>query len=57
MMATLPSADIDQMIAEDHGAQAVCHFCGKKYDFTAAELRAIEEHAQNKRTKKEDDEK
>ena len=57
MMATLPSADIDQMIAEDHGAQAVCHFCGKKYDFTAAELRAIEEHAQNKKTKKEDDEK
>ena len=57
MMATLPSADIDQMIAEDHGAQAVCHFCGKKYDFNAAELRAIEEHAQNKKTTKEDDEK
>lgn len=57
MMATLPSADIDQMIAEDHGAQAVCHFCGKKYDFNVAELRAIEEHAQNKKTTKEDDEK
>lgn len=41
-LASLSSADIEQMITEDHGAEAICHFCGKKYQFSEAELRQIE---------------
>ncbi|MGX0032147.1 redox-regulated HSP33 family molecular chaperone [Staphylococcus capitis] len=26
------------MIDEDHGAEAVCHFCGNKYQYTESEL-------------------
>lgn len=34
-------AELDAMIEEDHGAEAVCHFCNKKYTFTEDELRAL----------------
>jgi molecular chaperone Hsp33 len=29
------------MIAEDNGAEAVCHFCMQRYQFTASELEAM----------------
>lgn len=31
--------DIEAMISEDHGAEAVCKFCGNKYTYTEDELR------------------
>ena len=44
-LASLPQADIDDMIAKDHGAQAVCHFCGAKYDYSEADLKQIMKEA------------
>lgn len=35
--------ELDAMIEEDHGAEAVCHFCNKHYHFTEDELRALRE--------------
>lgn len=29
------------MIKEDHGAEAVCHFCGNKYNYSEAELNQL----------------
>ena len=29
------------MIKEDHGAEAVCHFCGNKYKYTEEELNVL----------------
>ena len=29
------------MIDEDHGATAVCHFCGDQYQFSERELEAV----------------
>jgi molecular chaperone Hsp33 len=29
------------MIAADHGAEAVCKFCGNKYTYSEADLRAM----------------
>ena len=29
------------MIEQDKGAEAVCHFCGKKYEFNEEELTKI----------------
>lgn len=26
------------MIKEDHGAEAICHFCGNKYNYSEVEL-------------------
>ena len=31
-------AEIHSMIKEDHGAEAVCHFCGNKYQYSESEL-------------------
>ena len=44
-LASLPQADIEDMIAKDHGAQAVCHFCGAKYDYSEADLKQIMKEA------------
>lgn len=44
-LASLPQADIDDMIAKDHGAQAVCHFCGAEYDYSEADLKRIMKEA------------
>ncbi|MCP0886822.1 Hsp33 family molecular chaperone HslO [Ligilactobacillus sp. WILCCON 0076] len=41
ILATLPVGDIEEMIAQDHGAQAICHFCGNKYNFSEEELKEI----------------
>lgn len=35
---TLGTSEIQAMIDEDHGAEAVCSFCGNKYHFDEAEL-------------------
>ena len=42
-LASLGHGDIQEMIEQDHGAEAVCHFCGKKYFFTEDELKKIQE--------------
>lgn len=34
-------ADLKQLIEEDHGAEAVCRFCHKKYHFNEVELTAL----------------
>lgn len=41
VLTSLPTDQIQEMADEDHGAEAVCHFCGKKYQFTEDELRKI----------------
>lgn len=41
VMATLAKKDLVAMIEEDHGAEAVCKFCGTKYQYSEDELRAI----------------
>ncbi|HLR79495.1 MAG TPA: Hsp33 family molecular chaperone HslO [Bacillota bacterium] len=40
-IASLGSAEITQMIEEDHGAEAVCHFCNEKYYFTETDLKKL----------------
>ncbi|KRN12494.1 Hsp33-like chaperonin [Fructilactobacillus fructivorans] len=37
-IAGIGKKDLQQLIDEDHGAQVVCNFCGKKYDFSEDEL-------------------
>lgn len=57
-LASLPKKDIEEMIEKNHGAEAVCRFCGKKYEFSEEELKAIAAKAKDKpsavRDKKED---
>jgi len=40
-LTSLGNVELDEMIKEDDGAEAVCHFCMKKYQFTAEELEAL----------------
>lgn len=47
-MASLPEADIEEMIKEDHGATALCHFCNREYHFSEDELREIVKNAKEK---------
>lgn len=37
-IASLGAEELRTMIEEDHGAEAVCHFCGSHYDFSEQEL-------------------
>lgn len=37
--------EIHQMIEEDGGAEAVCHFCGEKYHFSAEQLEEMKQQA------------
>lgn len=37
----LGEAEIQAMIDEDHGAEAECHFCRAKYQYSEAELRGL----------------
>jgi molecular chaperone Hsp33 len=46
-LATLKRADLKAMIDEDHGAETVCKFCGKKYEFSADELQRILDKKKN----------
>lgn len=43
----LGKEEIRQMIEEDGGAEAVCHFCGEKYHFSAEQLETMKEQAQS----------
>lgn len=45
-LASIPGQQLDDMIEQDHGAEAVCHFCNKKYQFTEDDLREIKTRAQ-----------
>ena len=40
-LMALPKHEIQAMIDEDHGATAVCHFCGNQYQFSERELAAV----------------
>ena len=42
---SLGQNEIEQMIDEDDGAEAVCHFCQSKYQFDAVELETLIEEA------------
>ena len=45
ILASLPvfSEEIQNMIDEDHGAEASCHFCNETYYFTEAELEELKQ--------------
>jgi len=43
---TLGAEEIQAMIDEDHGAEAVCSFCGNKYHFDETELAALKKEAE-----------
>lgn len=40
-LATLQDSDLQEMIDENHGAEAVCKFCNNKYQFSEQELKDI----------------
>lgn len=42
---SLGGDEIQEMIDEDHGAEAVCAFCGEKYTYTEDELAALKQEA------------
>ena len=42
-LTALGNEELQAMIKEDDGAEAVCHFCMKKYQFTAGELEAMKQ--------------
>lgn len=42
---TLGKKEIQDMIDTEHGANTVCHFCGKEYNFTEKELEKLKEKA------------
>lgn len=44
-IVALGMQEIDEMIEEDHGAEAVCHFCGMKYQFSEEDLVKLKEEA------------
>lgn len=37
----LGETEIQEMIEEDHGAEAVCHFCGNKYHYSEEDLEQL----------------
>ena len=41
LIESMPEEEIRDMIENDHGAQAGCHFCNKKYEFSEDDLKAI----------------
>ncbi len=43
----LGTDEIQQMIDEDHGAEAVCHFCNETYHFDEEQLKALIEKNEN----------
>lgn len=44
-VVSLGRAQLDQLIEEDHGTELSCHFCGKAYKFTEAQLQDIRDRA------------
>ena len=43
---TLGADEIQEMMDEDHGAEAVCSFCGNKYHFDEQELAGLKKEAE-----------
>ncbi len=41
LIESMPEEEIRDMIENDHGAQAGCHFCNKKYEFSEDDLKTI----------------
>lgn len=41
----LGAKEIDEMIVEDQGAEASCHFCGNHYHYSVADLEALKTEA------------
>lgn len=46
-LASISPADLRMMIEEDHGAEAICQFCKKRYFFTEDELKKLLKDIQN----------
>lgn len=44
-LMSLGEKTLQEMIDEDHGAEAVCHFCNNKYNFTEEELELLKQKA------------
>ena len=44
-LISIGKEELEKMIQEDHKANLHCHFCGKEYDFTEEELKALLEAA------------
>lgn len=47
-LISIGTADLTEMIEEDHGAEVSCRFCDKVYQFTEEDLRALLETATTK---------
>lgn len=41
LIESMPKEEIEQMILEDHGAKASCHFCNKTFEFSESELKVF----------------
>ena len=59
VLKSVPVSNLETMAKEDHGVEAVCHFCGKKYHFSEVELNDMikdkkQQNSQIKQNKKED---
>lgn len=40
-LASISRAGMEEMINQDHHAEAVCHFCGNRYEYSETELKKI----------------
>lgn len=56
-LASISKDDMKKLIDEDHHAEAVCQFCGKKYEFNEDELKKIYAEMTANDDKKSTDEK
>lgn len=56
-LASISKDDMKKLINEDHHAEAVCQFCGKKYEFNEDELKKIYAEMTANDDKKSTDEK
>ena len=45
VLITLGREELEDMIAEQHGAQVDCHFCNKRYEFSEDNLKELLRHA------------
>lgn len=47
-LITLGTAELNEMIEEDHGAETVCSFCGNKYHFSEQDLHELVQEIEGK---------
>ncbi|SJZ48327.1 molecular chaperone Hsp33 [Pilibacter termitis] len=40
-LKSIQKSELEEMIAQDHGCEAVCHFCNEKYQFSEEELKEL----------------